>query len=56
MSFICVFSAPEPPKTALVHFPTCLLSLFSVFALLCPAFHSRNYGNGAEVITGVDVG
>ena len=29
------FSAPNP-KTALVHFPTCLLSLFSVFALLCP--------------------
>ena len=30
------FFAPRPPKTALVHFPTCLLSLFSVFALLCP--------------------
>ena len=35
MSFICV-SLPPNPKTALVHFPTCLLSLFSVFALLCP--------------------
>lgn len=34
MYSICVFFAPQ--KTALVHFPTCLLSLFSVFALLCP--------------------
>ena len=38
MSFICVSLPPERPlrKTPLVHFPTCLLSLFSVFALLCP--------------------
>ncbi len=35
MSFICVFSAPEPPKLLLSTF---LLAYFpsSVFALLCP--------------------
>lgn len=57
MSFICVFVCPpRTPKTALVHFPTCLLSPFSVFCPPVPAFHSRNYGNGTEVITGVEVG
>ncbi len=55
MYSICV-SLPRTPKTALVHFPTCLLSLFSVFCPPVPAFHSRNYGNGTGVITAAEVG
>lgn len=55
MYSICVSLPPRPPKTALVHFPTCLLSC-SLFCPPVPAFHSRNYGNGTEVITGVEVG
>lgn len=54
MSSICVFSAPRTPKTALVHFPTCLLSLFSVFCPPVPAFHSRNYPNDTAVIMAVE--
>lgn len=55
MYSICVSLPPRTPKTALVHFPTCLLSLFSVLPS-CARLHSRNYGNGTEVITGVEVG
>lgn len=55
MSLYVFFSAPNP-QTAHVHFPTCLLSLFSVFCPPVPAFHSRNYGNGTGVITAVEVG
>lgn len=55
MYSICVFSAPEPPKLLLSTF---LLAYFpySLFCPPVPAFHSRNYGNGTEVITGVEVG
>ena len=55
MSLICVLSAPEPPKLFLSTF---LLAYFpySLFCPPVPAFHSRNYGNGTEVITGVEVG
>ena len=34
--FYMCFSAPRTPKTALVHFPTCLLSLFSVLPSCAP--------------------
>lgn len=49
------FSAPEPPKLFLSTF---LLAYFpySLFCPPVPAFHSRNCGNGTEVITGVEVG
>lgn len=55
MSFICVFSAPEPPKLLLSTF---LLAYFpySLFCPPVPAFHSRNYPNDTAVITGVEVG
>lgn len=55
MSFICVLSAPDPQNCS------CPLSYLLTFPVLCfcppvPAFHSRNYGNGTGVITGVEVG
>lgn len=55
MYSICVFSAPEPPKLLLSTF---LLAYFPLFSVLpsCARLHSRNYGNGTEVITGVEVG
>ena len=55
MYSICVFVCPRPPKLLLSTF---LLAYFpcSLFCPPVPAFHSRNYGNGTEVITGVEVG
>lgn len=55
MSFICVSLPPNPQNCS------CPLSYLLTFPLLCfcppvPAFHSRNYGNGTEVITGAEVG
>ena len=53
MSFICVFSAPNPPKLLLSTF---LLAYFpsSLFCPPVPVFHSRNYGNGIGVIMAVE--
>ena len=36
MYSICVSLPPRTPKTALVHFPTCLPFPVLCFALLCP--------------------
>lgn len=53
MYSICV---SLPPQKLLLS--TFLLAYFpcSLFCPPVPAFHSRNYGNGTEVITGVEVG
>lgn len=55
MYSICVSLPLEPPKLLLSTF---LLAYFpcSLFCPPVPAFHSRNCGNGTEVITGVEVG
>ena len=55
MYSICVSLPPEPPKLLLSTF---LLAYFpySLFCPPAPAFHSRNCGNGTEVITGVGEG
>lgn len=55
MYSICVSLPPEPPKLLLSTF---LLAYFpcSLFCPPVPGFHSRNYGNGTAVITGVEVG
>ena len=50
--FLC---PPEPPKLLLSTFLLAYLSLFSVLPS-CARLHSRNYGNGTEVVTGVEVG